>query len=179
MVTRNMVVIDLLKWWRQPSWHHIWSNHWLKCYDNLLNILFLPRMYPVSKEQTIQRWPICVSFPGKCGCLFPLKLSLLPKTKKQGKHSREEYRLILSSCKRKENVRTFFCQSFYILAGTYSKFPWLQFEVRHKWKDSLCIQLEKIPFKWYRVKQIFSCSMYVSHKNIQILGLFPCSRYKR
>lgn len=48
----TVVLKYLLKWWRQPSWHHILSNHWLKCYENFLSILFFPRMYSVSKEQT-------------------------------------------------------------------------------------------------------------------------------
>lgn len=113
---------DLLKWWRQPSWHQIWNNHCLKCYDNFLSILFLPRMYSISKKQKSQRQWINVLFSVKCRCLFLLKLSLLAK-KSQGNTQSTDW--FSQSTKEGKNVRTFFCQSFYILAWTYSKFPGL------------------------------------------------------
>lgn len=78
---------------------------------------FLERILYLKSKQ-IHRWQIRILFLVKCRCLFSLRYSLLAQKKKQYKHLREEYRLILSIYKKKDNVRPFFWQSLYILAWT-------------------------------------------------------------
>lgn len=121
------------KWSRQPGWHHMWSH--------FLSTVFLPRIYSVSKEQTVHRQLMCVLFPVKWRCLFPGEPSLLAKRKRQGKHLREDSRLILNLKNRRKCQNILLPELLCIGIKLVKIIPWLQFEVRYKERDLLCLWL--------------------------------------